>query len=137
MSECTFCDIINEESEAAFVYRDSLVSAFMDIRPINIGHVIIVPDKHAQNLADLPETTGSRLFSTAQKLSTAIRTSEIRSQGINLFLADGKAAGQEVFHVHLHVIPRFPGDGFRIKFDVREPSRSDLQQTAEVIRQHL
>jgi diadenosine tetraphosphate (Ap4A) HIT family hydrolase len=73
----------------------------MDIRPINAGHVLVVPDGHAFRLADLPEGTGARMFRTAQNIAAALYESGLDCEGVNLFLADGEAAGQEVFHVHL------------------------------------
>ncbi len=137
MNRCIFCDIIAGKSEAAFVYRDKKISAFMDIRPINSGHLIIVPNTHAEDLSIISESTGARMFNTARLLATAIKASGIRCEGINLFLADGKAAGQEIFHIHLHVIPRFRNDGFKLKFDTLETSLSNLRQTAELIQKHL
>jgi histidine triad (HIT) family protein len=136
MSDCVFCDIANGEAEAATFYRDSLVCAFMDIRPINPGHVLVVPNEHAAYLAELPEDTGAQMFRIAQRVAAAIRASDLRCQGINFFLADGEAAGQEVFHVHLHVFPRYEGDGFGFAVDdsyYDEPTREDLRESATAI----
>jgi histidine triad (HIT) family protein len=88
----------------------------MDLHPVTPGHLLVVPLEHATYLADLPEAMGAHLFAVAQRLAAKIRRSVLRSDGINFFLADGQAAGQEVFHVHLHVFPRFKGDGFGLTF---------------------
>jgi len=87
----------------------------MDIHPIRPGHTLVIPKDHAAHLADLDLDDGTHLFRIAQRVAMALRESDIRCEGINLHLSDGEAAGQEVFHVHLHVIPRYAGDGFGLK----------------------
>ena len=117
--------------------RDAGCTAFMDIHPVNAGHVLIVPDDHATSLADLPGDAGAQLFRTAQKIAAALYYSGLGCEGVNLFLADGEAAGQEVFHVHLHVIPRFEGDGFGLTFGpdyANRPDREELEKAAKRIR---
>lgn len=102
----------------------------MDIQPVNPGHVLVIPVRHAPYLADLDPPTAGRLMQEGQRIAAAIRSSGVRCEGINLFLADGKAAMQEVFHVHLHVFPRFAGDGFGLRFGPRYkelPSREVLE----------
>ncbi len=140
MAECIFCRIITGEAPASMVYEDQVCVAFMDIHPLNPGHLLVVPRVHAAGLANLPEQTGGRLFQVAQKLAAALRQSELRCEGINLFLADGTAAGQEVFHVHVHVLPRFTGDGFGFKRSpgsAPQPERQVLDAYAQDIRQRL
>ncbi len=138
MSECIFCKIFNGQADASIVYRDDIASAFLDISPVNPGHVLVVPNEHFAGLADLPEKTAKHLICVAQRLASAIRFSnDIKCEGINLFLADGKAAGQEVFHVHLHIIPRFKNDGFRLVFSDHKPTRSELEELAVGIRKQL
>ncbi len=112
----------------------------MDIQPINPGHVLVIPNRHAVFLADLDPDTGARMFLTSQRMAGAIRSSGLKCEGINLFLADGEAAMQEIFHVHLHVFPRFKGDGFGLKFGdhyFTKPSRTALEAAAEMIRKAM
>jgi histidine triad (HIT) family protein len=130
---CVFCEIVAGRSPASFVLRDGICTAFMDIQPVNAGHVLVVPDDHAANLADLPEDSGAHMFRTAEKVASALYESGFDCEGVNLFLADGGAAGQEVFHVHLHVFPRFAGDGFGLKFDPAYPDREELEDAAKRI----
>lgn len=113
---CAFCQILSGELPGSFVYRDTVVAAFMDIQPVNPGHVLVVPVRHAAYLADVQPEEGARMFELAQSLSSALFRIDIRCEGTNLFLANGAPAGQEVFHVHLHVLPRFHGDGFGFRF---------------------
>jgi histidine triad (HIT) family protein len=112
----------------------------MDIQPVNEGHILVVPRVHAAHLAHLEIETGAQLFRVGMALSGAIRQSGVRCEGVNLFLADGEAAGQEVFHVHLHVIPRFRGDGFGFRFPAGYhtlPERRELDGVAADIRRIL
>ena len=101
--------------------------------PINRGHLLIAPKRHATNLAELPEETGALMFSLAQRLAARIRRSPIPADGVNLILADGAAAGQTVFHIHLHVIPRMIEDGFGLHGGARAATRSDLDQVARLL----
>lgn len=140
MSSCIFCDIVAGRQPASFVYQDERCSAFMDIRPVNRGHVLVIPNEHAALLADLDPALGGQVFMLAQRVAQALRQSDIRCEGVNLFLADGAVAGQEVFHVHLHVIPRYQGDGFGLRFGPgygTQPSRRELDTVAAAIKAHL
>jgi diadenosine tetraphosphate (Ap4A) HIT family hydrolase len=115
LSSCEFCEIVAGRSPASVVHRDADCIAFMDIRPVTPGHLLVVPIEHATHLADLDPAQGGRLFALAQTLAAAIRRSDLKPHGINVFLADGEAAGQEIFHVHLHVLPRYRDDGFGLR----------------------
>ena len=138
MSEkCIFCEILASRAEASFVYRDEVVAAFMDIRPVNAGHVLVIPVQHAASLAELDEGDGRQMFSVAQRVTAALRKSGMPCEGVNLFLADGRAAGQEVWHVHLHVFPRFAGDGHHMRFSpayFMPHTRDEMEATAGKIR---
>ena len=137
MSDCVFCRLLAGELPATFLFRDEQCAAFMDIQPVNPGHVLVIPVRHAPYLADLDAPTAGRMMQEAQRVAAAIRSSGVRCEGINLFLADGEAAMQEVFHVHLHVFPRYAGDGFGLKFGPQYkqlPSRSMLENIASPIR---
>lgn len=133
---CIFCAILRGEAPATMVYQDEHVAAFMDIRPVNPGHVLVIPRVHAPYLADLPPGIGGQLFETGMRVAAALRRSGVCAEGINLFLADGKAAMQEVFHAHLHVIPRYAEDGFGLVFAehyYQETPRADLEAACQRI----
>jgi diadenosine tetraphosphate (Ap4A) HIT family hydrolase len=134
---CVFCDIVAGQAPASVVHEDDAATAFLDIRPLNAGHVLVVPRVHAACLADLDPGLGGHLFGVAQRMAAGLRRSGLPCEGVNLFLADGAAAFQEVFHVHLHVIPRHAGDGFRIQARWRLPGRGELDATAERVRQGI
>lgn len=111
---CLFCGIVAAPQHSSIVYEDGDVLALCDIHPVNPGHLLVITKAHAAGLADLDESDGRQMFTVGQRLAAAIRKTDIRCEGVNLFLADGAAALQEIFHVHLHVIPRFAGDRFRL-----------------------
>jgi histidine triad (HIT) family protein len=134
MSECVFCEIVSGRGEASFVHQDERLVAVMDLFPVNPGHVLVIPRRHEARLSDLDEQTGAKVFTTAMRLQRAIRESGVRCEGINLFVADGEAAFQDVFHFHLHVFPRFRGDGFRIEANWQEADRTELDRVAGQIR---
>jgi len=137
---CTFCKILSKEYQSSEIYRDDKVAAFLDIQPVNSGHVLVIPIEHSPYLEDLNPDTGAHIFKVAQKISKAIRKSGIKCEAINMLLADGEEAGQEVWHTHLHLFPRFSNDGFGFKFSneyFNKPDRNELDQVAEKIREQL
>ena len=135
---CIFCAIVAGEAPASIIYQDDLLLAFMDIRPVTPGHLLIIPKQHATYLADMDAATGAHLFRVSMQMAAAVRASGVRCEGINLFVADGTAAGQEIFHVHQHVIPRFVGDTFKIDADFSAHfARAELDQLAAQIQQVL
>jgi diadenosine tetraphosphate (Ap4A) HIT family hydrolase len=143
MNECIFCAIVAGEAPASFVHRDELVSAFLDIRPISPGHLLVIPNEHVVFTHDLPDATADRLFAVSRRLARSLRqTDAVRADGVSLVVADGEAAGQEVLHAHLHVIPRFPGDGLEVDAAAwrnPSPAREELDTLASALAasQHL
>jgi len=140
LENCVFCRIVQKVNPASIVYSDDLIMAFMDAQPVNPGHTLVIPRKHASRLAEVDEATGAQLFRVAMRVTQGLRQSGLKCEGINLHLADGQVAGQEVLHVHLHVIPRFSGDGFGIKFGRTygfRPDRKELDETAARISQAM
>lgn len=132
---CIFCEIVAGRADASVVYEDDYTLAFLDLFPANEGHLLVIPKAHATYLSEMEPDTGRRVFAAAHRLAQAVRESGVRCEGINLFLADGEVAGQEVFHTHLHVIPRFTGDAFRLSLGNKGMAeRADLDRTAEMIR---
>lgn len=132
---CIFCEIVCAEAEVTKVYEDDVILAFLDIRPINPGHTLVIPKQHAELITELDEATVDRLFRVSQKINRILR-SELGAAGANYFLADGESAGQEVPHVHIHVFPRYPHDGFGFTFPEgydKLPSRTELDEVGRRI----
>jgi histidine triad (HIT) family protein len=111
MPDCLFCKIVAGEIPCHKIYEDNSVLAFLDIKPLNPGHTLLVPKEHAENLLDSSTDTATALISTAKKITSAILQS-VGASACNITFNNGAAAGQVVLHTHLHIIPRFKGDGF-------------------------
>lgn len=140
MTSCIFCKIVNGNASSSKVYEDDLCLAFMDIQPVNPGHVLVVPKLHFVDISDLPAETGAHLFQITQRITLSLPKTGVESEGVDLFLAHGEAAGQEIFHVHLHVIPRYEGDGFGFRFGPNYsnlPERSELDEIATQIKHEM
>jgi len=138
-NDCIFCRILCGELPGTFVHRDQRCAVIMDIRPVNAGHLLVVPIRHAAHLADLDASAAGLLMQVGHRMAAGLRTSGLLCEGVNMFLADGAAAMQEVFHVHLHVFPRFAGDGFGLRFspDYTVRPRAELEAAAARIRAAL
>jgi len=113
MSDCLFCRIVAGEIPASIAYSDADFVAFLDIRPVSPGHLLLVPRVHAERLTDLPEAILARELPLAARLARAALQAT-GATDFNLFNTNGADSGQEVFHHHLHVIPRRPGDGLHL-----------------------
>ena len=137
---CVFCEIVAGTSPASVFYEDDLVLGLMTIGPVTTGHAMVIPKAHGPYLAQLDETTGPRMWTVAQRAAAALReasetSDEIQCEAVSLYLADGKAASQEIFHVHLHVFPRYSDDPFTLVADwTIRPPREELDRVAGQIR---
>jgi histidine triad (HIT) family protein len=110
---CSFCDLIHGAGEVSMCYEDADVVAFMDVQPVNAGHVLVVPRAHYESLVDIPHALAMHIFEVAMELAPVVRQME-GTDGLNIVVNSGAAAGQDVFHYHVHVIPRRQSDGFDI-----------------------
>lgn len=110
---CIFCDIVQGGAEVSVCYEDAESLAFMDIQPVNHGHTLVVPRQHYESFADLPASLGAHLFRVAMELGPVVRRVS-GAPGLNLIVSSGAAAGQDVYHFHVHLIPRREGDGFDV-----------------------
>ena len=133
---CVFCKINDGKLPASWIYRDDTVMALLDIQPVNDGHTLLIPTTHTPSIADLDDAITAHLFATARRITEALYKA-LGCDGVNWLAADGEAAGQEVFHFHLHLIPRYHNDGFGFRFPDgydNNPSRQTLDQTALAVR---
>ena len=134
---CVFCRILAGEASASLVLHGHLVVAFLDIRPANPGHTLVAPRRHVQSLTDLSTAELSEMASAGQRIASALKRESVPCDGITWSLADGASAGQDVFHIHLHVIPRFPGDGLGWRAPGRLTERAALDAVADRLRTAL
>ncbi len=137
MRNCIFCKIIAGEIPATVIYQDDLVFAFMDISPINFGHVLVIPKEHNTSTATIPEATAGRMFRVGARIGVALKRG-LNADGYNFHLSDGTVAGQVVQHAHMHIVPRWTDDGFHWNWrQLKYASDADRNATAEKIRSHL
>ncbi|MFF1608774.1 HIT family protein [Amycolatopsis sp. NPDC058278] len=131
---CIFCAIAVRQAEASVVHEDETIVVFMDLNPVTPGHLLVVPRKHAVGLEDLDRVTSAHVWSVGHDMAQALRRSRMGCEGINVLLCDGEAAFQTVFHFHLHVIPRYAGDGWTVKAKSLKRERSLLDSDAQAIK---
>jgi diadenosine tetraphosphate (Ap4A) HIT family hydrolase len=142
-TDCVFCGIVAGREPASVVHRDSELMAFTSNAPVNPGHLLVIPCEHAPSLVELAPDVAAAVFRAAHRLGAALRNSTLRCEGLTLFLADGPVASQLVPHVHLHVIPRFAGDGFKLNERggvttfKSMPPREELELAAAAVRAAL
>ncbi|MEG0438301.1 MAG: HIT family protein [Solibacillus sp.] len=120
MSDCLFCKIIDGQIPSLKVYEDEHVFAFMDIMPLTKGHTLLIPKTHCKDLFEMPEDVARNLYAAAPKVANAIKTA-FNPVGMNTVNNNGAAAGQTVFHYHLHLIPRYDEkDGLQVAWNSRQ-----------------
>jgi histidine triad (HIT) family protein len=129
MSDCIFCKIVARQIPATVVYEDEHTLAFMDIGQVNPGHVLVAVKKHAENLYALDDTQAGAILRAAARIARAIRDA-FKPDGLSVYQANGKAAGQTVFHYHVHLVPRVEGDGMALTWPVKNPPREKLVEYA-------
>lgn len=131
---CRFCEIVRNEAPASCVYEDDKVMAFLDIMPVSEGHTLVVPKKHYENIYEIPDEEVAYLFKIVRKVACAVKKS-MKAEGIGIFQNNGKAAGQVVFHLHVHIIPRHERHESCRPHEECQPSRLDA--VAYKIRQFI
>ena len=135
MSEsCIFCKIIRKEGPASIVYEDDRILAFMSIQPINIGHTLVVPKKHYKNFFEIPEEEVAYLYRIVKKISHAVKKA-VNAEGIRIVQNNGEAAGQVIFHLHVHIIPMKKDRKWVHYPENRKPEA--LKDDAQKIRQFI
>ncbi len=135
MSDCIFCKIIAGEIPSSTVYEDEDVKAILDVNPAAKGHVIVLPKTHAADVFEISDESLSKAVCVAKKIAAALKKT-YNCDGVNILQNNGEAAGQTVFHLHIHVIPRFKGDTVSVGWKPGEMP-SDMAETAEAIRANL
>jgi histidine triad (HIT) family protein len=136
MTNCIFCKIVAKQIPATVVHEDEHTLAFMDLGQVNPGHVLVAVKKHAENLYALDDAQAGAVLRAAARVARAIRAA-FNPEGLSVYQANGKAAGQTVFHYHVHLVPRHDGDGMALSWPVKNPPREQLEEYAAKIRASL
>lgn len=134
-NNCLFCKIIKGDIPSDKVYEDELFYAFLDIKPINLGHSLIVPKKHFENIFEIDEEYLEKLGEVIQKVSKAVKAGT-NADAINIGMNNGQEAGQIIMHAHIHIIPRFKDDGLQ-SWGSKEVSNEDLSLIAKKIKNFI
>ena len=136
--ECVFCKIIQKELPASIVFENERVMVIMDIQPINEGHILVMPKNCYQFLHQVPAELSQELFRVVTEVEKTLWHIEgIVCEGTNILQNNGRCAWQEVNHVHFHIIPRFAGDNFKIKYQPKRPTREALNELADKIKSQI
>lgn len=135
MNDCIFCKIAKGEIPSEKIYEDEHAFAFLDIAPNNPGHTLVIPKTHSRNIFDINENDLRELSVRIKKVATAVKKG-VEADGINISMNNEGAAGQIVFHAHIHVIPRFSDDGYK-HWPKIEYKAGEAKRVAEKIKAHL
>ena len=136
MSNCVFCRIVEGQIPATRVHEDELTLAFMDIGQVNPGHVLVTVKPHVENIYGLDDRLAAAVFQTAARVARALQKA-YSPGGVTLYQANGTAAGQTVYHFHMHLVPRYDNDGIHLAWPVKNPPREALDAEAVKIRNAL
>ncbi len=133
---CPFCQMVSGKLDAHVVHEDDDTLAFLDINPVSRGHILVVPKQHADRVTALDRETAGALFGTARDIAAAAEAA-LEPDGVNLLQSNGEAAGQEINHVHVHVIPRYRGDGLSFSFDAGELQDEEAHEVLDAVQSRL
>jgi histidine triad (HIT) family protein len=133
MSDCVFCRIVARQLPASVVHEDDETLAFMELGQVNPGHVLLAVKRHAEDIYALDDRQAAALYGAAARVARAIREA-FAPHGLSVYQANGRAAGQTVLHLHLHLVPRHEGDGMNLTWPVKNPPRDKLEEHAARIR---
>jgi len=136
MENCVFCKIAAGDIPSSVLYEDEDFKVILDIAPAAKGHAIILPKKHFANLFELEDEVAQKVLTVAKKVATAMKK-ELNCDGINLLQNNGEAAGQSVFHIHFHLIPRYHGDNVKIPWITGKYEDGEVKELAERIARHI
>ena len=134
--DCIFCKIAKGEIHSATVYEDSHFTVILDVNPATKGHCLIIPKEHFDNIYDLDGETAGKLFALATCIARAMRDA-LKCDGLNLVQNNGEIAGQTVNHFHLHLIPRYEGDGLNLNWPQQEISAEQLEEIRQSIKKSI
>ncbi len=133
---CVFCEIVAGGERAVKVYEDDVCVAMMDVAPVNRGHMLVVPKRHYDTVFEMPFEEAAHVFGVACLMAKAVKEA-VGAEGVNILQNNGRAAWQYIFHVHVHVIPRWIGDGIEAYWPAERSNYDELEKVAAKIREKL
>ena len=135
-ANCIFCRIAKGEIPCAKIYEDDNVLAFLDLAPVHHGHTLVIPKSHYKDMLEVPNELGTHVFAALQKVAAAVMKAT-GAMGFNVMQNNGLAAGQTVFHIHWHIIPRFENDGLMMWEQGSYPDAAAMQDMAARVASYL
>lgn len=135
-ADCIFCKIVKKQAPASIIYEDTSVMAFLDLRPLSMGHSLVIPKEHYVDIFDTPTQEIGGIHKVAKQIALAVKEAT-NADGISIIQQNGRAAGQDIFHLHVHVVPRFNGQKLPGFGELKEAQRTDLDAWAKKIKQFL
>ena len=133
---CIFCRIVRKQASASIIYEDETVMAFLDIRPLSLGHTLVISKIHYVDIFHIPDNELCNIHKISKLISSAIKKAT-NADGISIIQQNGKSAGQDIFHLHVHVVPRFEGQRMPSFSDLKLVERDKLDDMAKRIIQEM
>jgi histidine triad (HIT) family protein len=133
---CIFCKIVQKQAPSSIIYEDEEVMVFLDIKPLNMGHTLVIPKAHYVDVFDIPQGLFIQVQKVSKQIALAVKKAT-NADGISIIQQNGKAAGQDIFHLHVHVVPRFEGQKLQSFSELKEIDRASLDEMAKKIKQNL
>lgn len=131
--DCIFCKIVDKEADATVVFEDPATIAFLDIHPLNPGHTLVIPKKHYVNMLEMPSHEAGRVFASVARVMKGVEKASM-ADGISVGQSNGKAASQEVFHMHVHIIPRYNHEMMSGFPNRKQMHRAELEEIGKKIK---
>jgi histidine triad (HIT) family protein len=133
---CEFCRVVSRQDDSTIIFEDEKTMVFMDIKPVIDGHTLVIPKAHYENIFEIPEDEIAYVHKIVKRMATAVKKA-MKADGISIIQHNGKAAMQRVFHLHVHVVPRYKGQKMPRPEELITPSKEKLEEIAERIRQYV
>lgn len=134
--DCIFCKIANGEIPSATVYEDSICRVILDVNPANKGHALIIPKEHFDNIYSMDAETAAKIFTIATEVAKA-QKAELNPDGLNILQNNGEAAGQTVFHFHMHLVPRYIRDNVTMTWIPGKADTEELSALSKALRKRI
>lgn len=134
--DCIFCKIANGEIPSATVYEDSICRVILDVNPANKGHALIIPKEHFDNIYSIDAETAAKIFTIATEVAKA-QKAELNPDGLNILQNNGEAAGQTVFHFHMHLVPRYIKDNVTMTWIPGKADTEELSTLSKALRKRI
>ena len=134
--ECIFCKIVQKQAPSSIIYEDNLVIAFLDIKPASEGHILVISKEHYEGIFDIPSELLGKVYQVTKTVANAAKQA-LNADGMNIMQQNGRAANQEIFHLHVHIIPRYNGQKMKTIQELQIADRKQLEITANKIKPYL